>query len=85
LTEKAIEKFNLRADCDPPTYGIGLKEVWEVDNEHFKPGYVQHTVGWPLQRNVYGGSFQYHMKPNIVHIGLVVGLNYSNPYINPYE
>lgn len=74
----------MRESKDPPKYGIGLKEVWEVDNKDFKPGYVQHTVGWPLDKDVYGGSFLYHMKPNIVHIGLVVGLNYKNPYLNPY-
>lgn len=51
----------------------------------FKPGYVQHTVGWPLDSKTYAGSFLYHMKPNYIHIGLVVGLNYQNPYINPYE
>ena len=59
--------------------------MWEVDNPTFKPGYVQHTVGWPLSEDVYGGSFLYYMKPNIVHVGLVVGLNYQNPYLNPYE
>jgi len=68
-------------------YGIGLKEVWRVDenNPHFKPGRVQHTINWPLPSNVYGGSFLYHMNPNLVHLGLVVGLDYENPYINPYE
>ena len=68
-------------------YGIGLKEVWRVDenNPHFKAGTVQHTVNWPLPTNVYGGSFMYHMNPNLVHIGFVVGLDYENPYLNPYE
>ena len=55
------------------------------NNKDFLPGYVQHTVGWPLSEDVYGGSFLYRMKPNIVHVGLVVGLNYKNPFLNPYE
>ena len=67
--------------------GIGLKEVWRIaeGNPHFHPGRVQHSVNWPLPTNVYGGSFLYHMNPDLVHIGLVVGLDYENPYINPYE
>lgn len=55
------------------------------DNPHFKPGAVQHTVGWPVSSDVYAGSFLYHMKPNLIHLGLVVGLDYKNPYLNPYE
>jgi electron-transferring-flavoprotein dehydrogenase len=66
-------------------YGLGVKEIWEVDNEEFKPGLVKHTVNWPLGHKTYGGSFMYHVKPNLVHIGLVVGLDYQNPHINPYE
>lgn len=85
LTERALTKFNLRNH--PQHYGIGLKEVWEVpDNHaHFEPGLVQHTVHWPLDTKTYGGSFMYHMKPNLIHIGFVVGLDYENPYLNPYE
>lgn len=85
LTERAIEKYGLRSF--PQHYGIGLKEVWEVpeNHPHFKPGLVQHTVLWPLDSKTYGGSFMYHMKPNIIHLGFVVGLDYENPYINPYE
>ncbi len=67
------------------TYGIGLKEVWEIKPEKFKAGLVQHTVGWPLSTDLYGGSFMYHIEPNQCHIGLVVGLDYKNPYVNPYE
>jgi len=87
LTEKLIEKYNLRDKSDPQLYGIGLKEVWEVDESHrlFQPGLVQHTVGWPVDSETYAGSFLYHMKPNFIHVGLVVGLNYKNPYLNPYE
>jgi electron-transferring-flavoprotein dehydrogenase len=64
-----------------------LKEVWRVadGNPNFKAGLVQHTVNWPLPSNVYGGSFMYHMEPNLIHIGFVVGLDYQNPYINPFE
>lgn len=68
-------------------YGIGLKEVWEVaeGNPHFKEGLVHHTVNWPVTSDVYAGSFMYHMKPNKVLLGMVVGLDYKNPYLNPYE
>lgn len=87
MTEKVIEKFNLRDKSDPQLYCIGLKEVWEIEDGHrlFQPGYVQHTVGWPVSTDTYSGSFMYHMKPNLIHVGLVVGLNYKNPYLNPYE
>ena len=57
----------------------------EEGHKLFSPGYVQHTVGWPVDSSTYAGSFLYHMKPNLIHVGLVVGLNYKNPYINPYE
>lgn len=85
VTEKIIEKFNLRINNQH--YGIGFKEVWEVPENHpyFKPGLVQHTVKWPLDTKTYGGSFMYHMKPNLIHSGFVVGLDYKNPYLNPYE
>jgi electron-transferring-flavoprotein dehydrogenase len=86
LSERVIQKYNLREK--PQSYGIGLKEVWEVDlekNKEFIPGLVQHSVGWPLDYKTYGGSFVYHMKPNLIHVGFVVGLDYENPYINPYE
>lgn len=84
LSERAIKNFNLRRDCDSPTYGIGLKEVWEVPPEQLKPGLVEHTVGYPLTQDVYGGSFMYHEAPNRIHLGFVVGLDYKNPYLNPY-
>ena len=85
ISEKVLDKFNLRT-C-PSKYGIGLKEVWEVpeNHPHFSPGLVQHSVLWPLTQKEYGGSFLYHMSPNLIHIGFVVGLDYKNPYINPYE
>jgi electron-transferring-flavoprotein dehydrogenase len=85
LTERVIAKYNLRKN--PQHYAIGIKEVWEVPegHPHFTPGLVQHSVWWPLDVKTYGGSFMYHMKPNIIHAGMVVSLDYENPYLNPYE
>lgn len=86
LSQLVMEKYNLDKDVvNKQQYGIGIKEVWEVDNAHFKPGLVKHTVNWPLGPNVYSGTFMYHVKPNRIHIGMVVGLDYKDPYINPYE
>ena len=85
LTERVMKRFNLRDDCDMQSYGIGLKEVWEVPPENLIPGLVEHTVGFPLPHNVYGGSFMYHQAPNLIHLGFVVGLDYQNPYLNPYQ
>jgi electron-transferring-flavoprotein dehydrogenase len=88
-SEALMEKFDLRKDCQPQTYGLGIKEVWEVSEEQFKSGFVQHTIGWPLQQEAFsknfGGSFLYHQKPNLVLVGFVVGLDYENPYLNPYK
>ena len=84
-----MEKFNLRDGVQPQTYGIGVKEVWEIPEENCNPGFVQHTLGWPLQHGpldqTFGGSFLYHMAPNTILIGFVIGLDYENPYINPYR
>ena len=77
--------FDLRKDCDPQQFGLGVKEVWEIPPEKCQPGLVQHTVGWPLTSDTYGGSFLYHMAPNLVHVGLVVGLDYANPHLSPYK
>ncbi|EGR27321.1 hypothetical protein IMG5_197890 [Ichthyophthirius multifiliis] len=85
LTEEIAQKFNLRENSDSQIYGIGLKEVWEVPTEKFQSGLVQHTVGWPLDKYTYGGSFLYHKDPNQIHIGYVIGLQYQNPNLNPYE
>jgi electron-transferring-flavoprotein dehydrogenase len=79
------KKFKLREGVDPQTYGIGLKELWEVEPECHHPGLVVHTAGWPLDRDTYGGSFLYHFEDNLVAVGFVVGLDYSNPYLSPYE
>lgn len=85
LTERIMERFNLREDACPQHYGLGVKEVWEIPEDKHVAGTVVHTVGWPLDQMTYGGSFIYHMKPNLLHIGLVVGLDYSNPYLSPYQ
>merc|ERR1711968_399112 len=69
--------------CDPQQFGLGVKEVWEIPEEKSQPGLVQHTIGWPLTSDTYGGSFLYHMAPNLVHVGLVVGLDYANPHLSP--
>ena len=85
LTKTVIEKFNLQQNSDPQTYALGIKELWEIPKEQHKPGTVIHTVGWPLDHNTYGGSFIYHLDQNIISIGLVVGLDYKNPYLSPYD
>jgi electron-transferring-flavoprotein dehydrogenase len=85
LGKQLEAQFNLRDGVDPQTYGIGLKELWEIKPEKHKPGLVIHTAGWPLQNETYGGSFCYHLEDNLVAIGFVVGLGYTNPYLSPYE
>jgi electron-transferring-flavoprotein dehydrogenase len=83
---KALQtKFDLREGRDPQTYGIGLKELWEINPAQHLPGLVMHTAGWPLASDTYGGSFMYHFENNQVAIGFVVGLGYSNPYLSPFE
>ena len=84
LSQQIMEKFNLRTACDPQTYGIGIKEIWEVLPENHELGLVQHGIGYPASNDVYGGSFMYHTAGNKVSVGYVVGLDYKNPYINPY-
>jgi electron-transferring-flavoprotein dehydrogenase len=85
LTKALWEKFSLRDGVDPQTYGIGIKELWEVDPARHEPGLIVHTVGWPLQSDTYGGSFLYHLENNLVAVGMVVGLDYKNPWLSPYE
>jgi electron-transferring-flavoprotein dehydrogenase len=85
LGRQLEQKFNLRDGRDPQVYGIGIKELWEVDPAKAQPGLVMHTAGWPLDRGTYGGSFLYHGDNNQVAVGFVVGLNYSNPYLAPFE
>ncbi|KAL9539447.1 hypothetical protein MBANPS3_010253 [Mucor bainieri] len=87
LTKTLAKKFELRKESGPQKYGIGIKEVWEVLPEKHKPGSVTHTVGWPVDAHTYGGSFIYHFEPerHLVTVGYVIGLDYSNPYLNPYK
>ena len=77
--------FRLREDADPQVYGIGIKELWEIDPAKHQPGLVIHTAGWPLESDTYGGSFLYHVGNNQVMVGFVVGLGYTNPYLSPFE
>ncbi|MCZ6744142.1 MAG: NAD(P)/FAD-dependent oxidoreductase [Alphaproteobacteria bacterium] len=85
LTKTLNERFGLDAGADPQTYGIGIKELWEVAEARARPGRVVHTIGWPLDRRTYGGSFLYHLEDNQVAVGFVVGLDYENPYLSPFE
>lgn len=84
LSQKLMENFNLRESKDPQTYGIGIKELWEINPEKHKQGTVTHTCGWPMDNQTYGGSFVYHLENNQVAIGYVVGLDYANPHLDPY-
>ncbi|MGD9831446.1 MAG: electron transfer flavoprotein-ubiquinone oxidoreductase [Piscinibacter sp.] len=85
LGKQLIERFKLDAGRDPQSYGIGLKELWEIDPAKHQPGLVVHTAGWPLEPDTYGGSFLYHAEDNKVALGFVVGLDYANPWLSPFE
>jgi electron-transferring-flavoprotein dehydrogenase len=85
LGKQLMEKYILRKGVDPQVFGIGLKEIWEIDPAKHKPGLVMHTAGWPLKPDTYGGSFLYHMDNNQVAVGYVVGLAYTNPWLSPFE
>ncbi len=85
LTKGLEQKFNLRADCDSQTYGIGIKELWELDPAKHKTGTVVHTAGWPMNTTTWGGSFLYHLEDNQAFVGYVVGLDYQNPHLSPFE
>jgi electron-transferring-flavoprotein dehydrogenase len=85
LGKQLIANYHLDAGKDPQTYGIGLKELWEIDPTKHQPGLVIHTAGWPLDASTYGGSFLYHLENNLVAVGYVVGLGYENPYLSPFE
>ena len=84
LTRQIEDRFQLR-DGDPQTYAIGIKELWEIAPEKHHAGRVVHSVGWPLDRQTYGGSFLYHLEDNQVAVGFVIGLDYQNPYLSPFE
>ncbi len=85
LGKQLKEKFELEKDVQAQTYGIGIKELWEVEPDKHQQGLVVHTAGWPLDNQTYGGSFLYHLEDNQVAIGFVVGLDYQNPYLSPYD
>ncbi len=85
LAKQLIAKYALDKDCDVPKFGIGIKEIWEVDPARHQEGLIEHTFGWPLDSSTGGGSFLYHMEDNQVAVGLVVYLNYKNPYLSPFE
>lgn len=84
LTKTLFDRFQLRQGVDPQTFGIGIKELWEVRPEVHEPGAVMHTIGWPLDSQTYGGSFLYHLEENQIAIGFVVGLDYRNPHLDPF-
>ena len=89
LGKQLIEKFKLDAGRDPQSWGLGIKELWEIDPAKHKPGFVMHTAGWPMESDTYGGAFLYHFNDesggNKVALGFVTGLGYSNPYLSPFE
>ncbi len=85
LTKTLMKKFNLRENSNPQTYGIGLKELWEIKPENHKLGEVIHSIGWPLNNQTYGGSFLYYLENNQVSVGFVIGLDYKNPYLSPFD
>jgi len=85
LGKQLEARYNLRNGADPQTYGLGIKELWEVPAAQHVKGLVVHTAGWPMDSATYGGGFCYHLEDNLVSVGYVVGLNYTNPYLSPFE
>ncbi len=85
LTKSLISRYGLDRDREPPKFGIGIKELWQIAPDRHRPGLVQHTFGWPLDNRTGGGSFLYHYDEDFVSVGFVVHLNYSNPYLSPFE
>jgi len=85
LGKQLIKKFDLNKDKDPQQYGIGFKEIWEISEHNHEEGLVMHTAGWPLDNNTYGGSFMYHAENKQVFLGYVIGLDYKNPYLSPFD
>ena len=85
LTQTLLKRYQLCKTADPQTYGLGIKELWEIPESLHRPGLVTHSIGWPLDNHTYGGSFVYHFGKNLLSLGFVVGLDYQNPYLNPYE
>ncbi len=85
LSKQLIRRFNLREGHDPQTYAIGIKELWEIPAANHQPGLVEHTIGWPLDTGTYGGSFLYHFGNNLISYGFVIGLDYRNPWLSPFD
>jgi electron-transferring-flavoprotein dehydrogenase len=85
LTKQLFEQFRLRDGVDPQTFGIGIKELWEIPQANHTPGLIEHSIGWPMDTATYGGSFLYHWGDNLVSYGFVVGLDYRNPWLSPFE
>ena len=85
LGRQLIARYQLDVGRDPQSYGLGVKELWEIDPARHKPGMVLHTAGWPMKSDTYGGAFLYHLDDNLVTLGFITGLDYSNPYLSPFE
>ena len=85
LGRQLIAKFKLDEGRDPQSYGLGIKELWEIDPKRHQPGFVMHTAGWPMDSSTYGGSFLYHLDNNQIALGFITGLDYANPYLSPFE
>lgn len=85
LSELIKERFDLNANADEQTYGLGIKELWQVKPEQQRPGQIIHSIGWPLQSDTYGGSFLYHLEDGLVAVGFITGLDYTNPYLSPFD
>jgi electron-transferring-flavoprotein dehydrogenase len=85
LTKEIFDKFQLRKNADPQTFAIGIKELWEISPDKHKQGLAVHTVGWPIDNSTYGGSFLYHLEDNQVSVGYVIGLDYQNPHLSPFD
>lgn len=87
LTKKLYEnqQFKLRENCQPQTYALGVKEIWEVDNDMFDQGLVMHSAGWPMDQSTYGGAWMYHYDQNKISVGFVMALDYKNPTMSPYQ
>ncbi|MDO8449105.1 MAG: electron transfer flavoprotein-ubiquinone oxidoreductase [Rhodoferax sp.] len=85
LGKQLIAKYQLDEGCDPQTYALGIKELWEIDPARHQPGFVLHTAGWPMDSATYGGAFLYHMEDNKIALGFITGLDYANPHLSPFE
>jgi len=85
LSKRLMQRFNLRDGHDPQTFAIGIKELWEIPAANHRPGLIEHSIGWPLPADVYGGSFLYHFGSNLISYGFVIGLDYANPWLSPFD